>query len=78
MAKVNKGNYVVDHGRLFNHDQVENQKVCQLGVPGYKRNAVLQLAHDSVFEGHLAERKTRERIRLSFHWRKLRQSVKQY
>ena len=49
-------------------------------MPECKRNTVLQLAHDSVFGGHLAERKTRERIRLSFHWpkSKLRQSVKQY
>ena len=65
MAKVNKGNYVVDHGLLFHYDQVEGQKVCQLCVPECKRNTVLQLAHDSVFGGHLAERKTRERIRLS-------------
>ena len=78
MTKVNKGTYVVDHGILFHYDQVEGQKVCQLCVPECKRNAVLQLAHDSVFGGHLAERKTRERIRLSFHWPKLRQSVKQY
>jgi len=78
MAKVNKGNYVVDHGLLFHYDQVEGQKVYQLCVPECKRNAVLKLAHDSVFGGHLAERKTRERIRLSFHWPKLRQSVKQY
>jgi len=55
MAKVNKGNYVVDHGILFHYDQVEGQKVCQLCVPKYKRNAVLQLAHDSVFGGHLAQ-----------------------
>ena len=78
MAKVNKGNYVVDHGLLFHYDQVEGQKVCQLCVPECKRNAVLKLANDSVFGGHLAERKTRERIRLSFYWPKLRQSVKQY
>ena len=76
MAKVNKGNYVVDRGLLFHYDQVEGQKVCQLCVPECKRNTVRQLAHDSVFGGHLAERKTRERIRLSFHWPKLRQSVK--
>ena len=44
MAKVNKGNYVVDHGLLFHYDQVEGQKVCQLCVPEYKRNAVLQLS----------------------------------
>ena len=56
MAKVNKGNYVVDHGILFHCDQVEGQKVCQLCVPEYKRNAVLPLANDSVFGGHLAER----------------------
>jgi len=28
MAKVNKSNYVVDHGILFHYDQVEGQKVC--------------------------------------------------
>jgi len=78
MAKVNKGNYVPDLGILYHYDQVLGQKVCQLCVPEYKRNAILQLAHDSVFGGHLAERKTRERVRLSFHWPKLRQSVKQY
>jgi len=39
---------------------------------------VLQLSHDSVYGGHLAEKKTRERIRLSFYWPNLRQSVKQY
>jgi len=49
-----------------------------LCVPEYKRNSVLQVAHDSVFGGHLAERKTRERVRLSFYWPQLRQSVKQY
>jgi len=56
MAKVNKGNYVVDHGLLFHNDQVEGQKVGQLCVPECKRNAVLKLAHDSDFAGHLAER----------------------
>jgi len=35
MAKVNKGNYVVDHGILFHYDQVKGQKVCQLCVPKY-------------------------------------------
>jgi len=39
---------------------------------------VMQLAHNSVFGGHLVERKTRERIRLSFYWPNLRQDVQQY
>ena len=34
--------------------------------------------YDSVFGGHLGERKTRERIRLSFHWPKMRQNIQQY
>jgi len=55
MAKVNEGNYVVDHGILFHYDQVEGQKVCQLCVPECKCDAVLKLAHASVFGGHLAE-----------------------
>jgi len=43
MAKVNKGNYVVDHGILFHYNQVEGQKVCQLCVPECKRDDVLKL-----------------------------------
>ena len=57
MAKVKKGNFVIDHGILYHLDQVEGQKVCQLCVPEGRRNVVLQLAHVSVFSGHLGERK---------------------
>jgi len=38
----------------------------------------MKLAHDSVFSGYLGERKTRERIRLSFFLPQLRKSVRQY
>ena len=34
--------------------------------------------HDSVFGGHMGEKKTRERIRLSFYWPGLRQSIHDY
>jgi len=33
---------------------------------------VLKLAHDSVFGGHMGEKKTQERIRPSFYWPGLR------
>ena len=62
MAKVNKGGFVVDQGVLYHFDKVEGQQVCQLS----RRDSVMKLANDSVFSGHLGERKTRERIRLSF------------
>jgi len=64
MAKVNKGNFVIENGTLYHRDQVEGQRVCQLWVPSSRRNSVMQLAHYSVFGGHLGERKTRERIRV--------------
>ena len=75
MAKINKGGFVVDQGVLYHYDKVEGQQVCQLCVPTSRRDSVMKLAHDSVFSGHLGERKTRERIRLSFFWPQLRLSV---
>lgn len=78
MAKVGKGGFVVEQGLLFHNDKVEGQKVCQLCVPECRRASVMRLAHDSVFSGHLGQRKTRERIRLSFYWPAMRQSVQQY
>jgi len=64
VAKVDKGNFVTDCGVLYHHDQVEDQKVCQLCSPKCKRVTVMQKAHESVFSGHLPEKKTREPIRL--------------
>ena len=49
--------------------------MCQLCVPQGRRDNILQLAHESVFGGHLGERKTRERIRLSFYWPGLSKTV---
>jgi len=40
--------------------------VSQLCLPQNRRAKVLKLAHDSVFGGHMGEKKTRERIRLFF------------
>jgi len=78
MAKLNKSNFVIDHGLLYHTDQVEGQKVCKLCVPKLKRDVEMQMAHDSIFIGHLAETKTRERIRLSFFGPKMRQNIKQF
>jgi len=72
MAHDNKGEFIISRGLLYHNDKVEGQSICQLCVPECRRDRVLKLAHDSVFGGHLGERKTRERIRLSFYWPKLR------
>jgi len=78
MAQEGKGGYVISRGLLFHNDKVEDQSVCQLCVPNGRRKQVMKLAHDSVFGGHMGERKTLERIRLSFHWPDLRQCVRNY
>ena len=74
-AQAGKGGFVVHKDLLYHQDQVEGQNVCQLCVPQRRRAQVLRLVHESVFGGHLGERKTRERIRLSFYWPGLRKIV---
>lgn len=77
-AKQNKGDFVVCKGVLYHKDKIEEQPICQLCVPESKRLQVMKLAHDSVFGCHLGEKKTRERIRLSFYWPKMRQCILNY
>jgi len=76
-ADAGKGDFLAHKGLLYHRDQVEGESVWQLCVPQFRRASLLRLAHESVFGGHLAERKTRERIRLSFYWPELRKSVLQ-
>ena len=67
MARQGKGNFVLSQGLLYRKDKVEGQPVCQLCVPTTRRKPILKLAHDSVYGGHLGERKTCQRIKLSFY-----------
>jgi len=57
-AAKGKGGFVTHRGLLYHKDQVEGQPVSQLCVPQGGRDNVLRLAHESVFGGHLGERKT--------------------
>ena len=58
LARQGKSNFVVSRGLLYRNDKVEGQTVCQLCVPTARRESILKLAHDSVYGGHLGERKT--------------------
>jgi len=77
-AKVNKGDFVVSEGVLYHKDKVKGQPIWQLCVPESRRTQVLKLAHDSVFGCNLGERKTQERVRLSFYWPRMPQSIREY
>ena len=48
----------------------------QLVVPKKFREAILQLAHESILGGHLGMKKTSDKIRLQFFWPGLQQDVK--
>ena len=67
-ASVDKGDFEVCKGLLYNTDHVLGQIVDQLCLPRNHRGSVLKLAHDSVFGGHMGRSKMKERIRLSFFW----------
>ena len=69
---------MVSNELLYHQDKVKGQPVSQLCLPQGRRSRVLKLAHDSVFSGHMGEKKTRERVRLSFYWPGLRQYVHDY
>ena len=78
MARQGKGNFVVSRGLLYRKDKIEGQPVCQLCVPMTRREPILKLAHDSVYGGHLGERKTCQSIKFSFYWPGMKKAVREY
>jgi hypothetical protein len=77
-ANVGKCGFYVDNGLLYHHDELLGHKVEQLCIPSNRREQVMELAHSSVFGGHLASKKTGQRIKLSFFWPTLRADVCKY
>ena len=64
-------------GLLYHAEKILGQSFSQLCLPKTRRTQVLELAHDT-FGGHLGEKRTRERIRLSFTWPTLTSDCKRY
>jgi hypothetical protein len=78
LAKRNKGCYFIRDGLLFRCEKVFGQTFENLVVPKTRQSHVLKLAHD-LCGGHMAMKKTRDRIRLSgLTWPTLTKSCKQY
>ncbi|XP_035218477.1 uncharacterized protein LOC118191743 [Stegodyphus dumicola] len=77
-AKTDKGNYFVRDGFLFHRDKILGQSAEQLVVPKCRRNEILELAHASVFGGHMGIKKTLERIRYSFYWENVKRDVQEF
>ena len=65
-------------GLLFHVENVNGREVHQLVLPKIRRQEVLKLAHDSEWAGHLAYKKTKQRINMVFFWPKMKEDIKEY
>ena len=75
--KKGQGGLFVKDGLLYREECILGQNFTQLCLPQGRRNQVLELAH-STFGGHLAYKRTSDRIRLSFYWPTLAVDVKRH
>ncbi|XP_049267273.1 uncharacterized protein LOC125756476 [Rhipicephalus sanguineus] len=77
-AKAGKAGMCVVDGFLYHKDKVLGQSMLQLVLPQTRRGAVLALAHESYWGGHLGFRKTKARIKCSFFWPGMEQDIRDH
>lgn len=75
LAKRNESEFAVVNNLLYRVQRNLTGKMYQLVLPKCRRIKVLELAHDSIFGGHLAFMKTFERVKMSFAWLKMRNNI---
>ena len=81
MAKAGKSEFFVrDLDKLlYRKTNMFGFQVHQLVLPESKRLQVLQMAHDSLFEGgHFAFKKTLQRVQTCFYWPTMRRDIERY
>ncbi|GFY33754.1 hypothetical protein TNCV_4594661 [Trichonephila clavipes] len=75
----NKQNaYDIDDGVLVHIESICGENVKQVVLPTCKREEVMRVAHEMPLAGHLGESKTKQRIKYSFFWPKLKQDVRSF
>ena len=72
---VRKGDYKIKYekrrGVLYRiRNRVDGLGECskQIMLPKTLRRKVMEVAHDSIFGGHLGSKKTKDRIQTNFYW----------
>ena len=69
---ITKYRYVIQKGVLYRKFENVRGKTSnimkQFAVPSEQRKRVMSLAHGSIVGGHLAAKKTMDRITTTFHW----------
>ncbi|GFQ68273.1 transposon Ty3-I Gag-Pol polyprotein [Trichonephila clavata] len=72
-AKNKQNAYEIDDGVLIHTESICGEDVKQVVLPTCKREEVMKVAHEIPVAGHLGETKTKQRIKYSFFWPKLKQ-----
>jgi len=75
LAQRDKAGYFVRNGILYRKEKIMGQEFEQLCLPRSRRAEAIKLAHQ-VGGGHLAAKKTKERLKLSFTWPMIAADVK--
>lgn len=80
MAKAEKSEFYVRSldKLLYRKTKLYGFEVHQLVLPKSKRAQVLELAHDYIWGGHFAFKKTLQRIQTSFYWPTMRHDVERF
>jgi Integrase zinc binding domain len=77
-VKNSKCGYFMHKDILYHKEKIATQVVSQMVLLVSRRTKVMEMAHDSVYSGHLRFRKTLARIRLSFFWPGIRTDLEAY
>src|SRR6218665_2834997 len=77
-AEDKQSEFCVVNELLYKKHRTLDQVIYQLVLPKERRIKVMSLAHEEPFGGHLGEEKTRERIKLSFVWPKMRREIDKF
>ena len=78
MAEDKQSEFCVVNGLLYKKKRILDQVIYRVVLPKERRIKVMSLAHEEPFGGHLGEEKTRERIKLSFVWPKMRRKIDKF
>ncbi|GFX55062.1 retrovirus-related Pol polyprotein from transposon 412 [Trichonephila clavipes] len=77
-AENKQSAYDIDDRVLVHTESICGENVKQVVFPTCKREEVMRVAHEIPLAGHLGESKTKQRIKYSFFWPKLKQDVRSF
>src|SRR6218665_2614888 len=78
LAEDKQSEFCVVNGLLYKKHRILDEVIYQVVLPKERRIKVMSLAHEEPFGGHLGKEKTRERIKLSFVWPKMRRDIDKF